>query len=89
MCVLALFLGRTLTVAANRDEFLSRPSAPPQDLGDGIFGGKDLESGGTWLGLNKQGMFVAVTNRHAPARQEKSYSRGLLTREVLKCRKLG
>src|SRR2546428_14086130 len=82
MCVLALFVGVDpdvpFVVAANRDEALARRSAPPQELEPGIIGGKDLESGGTWLGVNKSGLFVAVTNRHAPARRTDSYSRGLL-----------
>ena len=89
MCVLALFLGDRLIVAANRDEFLERPSAPPVELEPGIAGGKDLQSGGTWLGINKHGLFVAVTNRHEPAPTADSTSRGLLAIEALRCRKLG
>lgn len=92
MCVLAVFLrpsGRTpLIVAANRDEFRDRPSAPPQRLEEGIVGGKDLQSGGTWLGVNDRGLFVAVTNRRTPPREEDSLSRGLLALETLRCRRL-
>jgi uncharacterized protein with NRDE domain len=86
MCVLALNVGRELVVAANRDEFRGRPSAPPQVLEPGIFGGKDLEGGGTWLGVNDRGLFAAVTNRRAPTR---GYSRGLVTLEALRCSTLG
>jgi uncharacterized protein with NRDE domain len=53
-----------LVVAANRDEFHDRPSAP---LGwwseDGrILAGRDLRAGGTWLGVTRSGRFGAVTN---------------------------
>ncbi len=75
-------------VAANRDEFRARPSAPPQALEKGIVGGKDLRSGGTWFGVNDRDLFVAVTNRRTPARGEASTSRGLLALEALRCRSL-
>lgn len=93
MCVLALLLGRDpstpLLVAANRDEALARPSLPPREIEPGIVAGQDLESGGTWLGYNRHGVFVAVTNRRDPARTPASLSRGLLALEALRCRKLG
>ena len=92
MCVLAMWLGRDpqapLLVAANRDESLSRPSAPPSEIEAGVIAGRDLESGGTWLGVNRHGLFVAVTNRRTPVRTPSSLSRGLLTLETLRCRKL-
>ena len=77
-----------LVVAANRDESLTRPSAPPAEVEPGVIAGRDLESGGTWLGVNKHGLFVAVTNRKMPARTPDSLSRGLLALETLRCRKL-
>jgi uncharacterized protein with NRDE domain len=93
MCVLAVIIGENgaLTVAANRDESRSRPSAPPQvlDAARGIVGGRDLKSGGTWLGLNGEGLFVAVTNRREPASKAESFSRGQLALEALRCGKLG
>lgn len=92
MCVLALWMGldpRTpLVVAANRDESYARPTAPPGEIEPGVIAGKDLESGGTWLGMNRHGLFVAVTNRKSPARTSDSVSRGLLALETLRCRKL-
>jgi len=92
MCVLAMWLGADpkapLIVAANRDESLTRPSAPPAEVEPGVIAGRDLESGGTWLGFNKHGLFVAVTNRKTPARTPESLSRGLLALETLRCRKL-
>lgn len=56
-----------LVIAANRDEYFVRPSARPARL-DGtpvIVGGRDLRSGGTWLGVNQYGITAAVTNRHS------------------------
>src|SRR6185436_11228762 len=92
MCVLAMWLGvdpkAPLIVAANRDESLVRPSAPPAEIEPGIIAGRDLESGGTWLGLTRHQLFVAVTNRKSPARTPASYSRGLLTMEALRCNSL-
>ncbi|MFM8410648.1 MAG: NRDE family protein, partial [Alphaproteobacteria bacterium] len=52
MCTLALFSrvlpGLPLVVAANRDEFLARPTASPGLLSDApqVFGGRDLVAGG-------------------------------------------
>ena len=93
MCVLALWLGvdpkTPLIAAANRDEDYARPSAPPSEVEPGLFAGKDLLGGGTWLGFNRHGLFVALTNRKRPARRGDSPSRGLLALEALRCRKLG
>jgi uncharacterized protein with NRDE domain len=53
-----------LVVAANRDEHFSRPAAPAafwEDLPE-IYGGRDLEKGGTWMGLHGDGRFAAITN---------------------------
>ena len=91
MCVLAVILGPSgLIVAANRDESRSRPSGPMQVIDDpGAVGGRDLRSGGTWLGVNRSGLFVAVTNRLEPRSTPGSYSRGLVVLEALRCAKLG
>lgn len=53
-----------LILAANRDEFYSRPSLPAKFWGkvNSIFSGKDEEAGGTWLGVNKRGRIAALTN---------------------------
>ncbi|MBI3855756.1 MAG: NRDE family protein [Planctomycetes bacterium] len=92
MCVLAMWLGldpkTPLVVAANRDESYARPSAPPAEIEPGVVAGRDLESGGTWLGMNRHGLFVAVTNRKTPPRPPAALSRGLLALETLRCRKL-
>jgi uncharacterized protein with NRDE domain len=74
-----------LVVAANRDEFYARPSAGtgrwPED--PRLLGGRDLEAGGTWLGVRDDGRFAAVTNVREPGVAKGSGSRGHLTRDFL------
>lgn len=57
-----------LRLAANRDEFHARPSAPLAFWGEphGLLGGRDLEAGGTWLAANQQGRVAALTNVRDP-----------------------
>jgi uncharacterized protein with NRDE domain len=53
-------------VAANRDELATRSSRPPGAHWPdrpGVIAGLDLESGGSWLGVNGQGLVAAVLNR--------------------------
>jgi len=92
MCLLALWIGLDpavpLVAAANRDEFFGRPAAAPAEIEPGVVAGQDREAGGTWLGLNRHGLFVAVTNRREPPRPPDAWSRGLLAREALRCRTL-
>lgn len=67
-----------LIVAANRDEFYNRKTAAAGYWEDypQILGGRDLEAGGTWLGISKTGKISMVTNfrdfknikSHAPSR---------------------
>lgn len=74
-----------LVVAANRDEFFSRPTAaaaPWPDHPD-IHGGRDLEAGGTWLAYSSRGRFAAVTNVREPGKPQGERSRGDLTRDFL------
>ncbi|MEQ8584002.1 MAG: NRDE family protein [Marinoscillum sp.] len=53
-----------LIVAANRDEFYTRPTAPADFWDDepDILGGRDLQAGGSWMTVSKHGNFAAVTN---------------------------
>lgn len=53
-----------LVVAANRDEFYHRPTAPAAFWKDHpeILGGRDLEAMGTWLGMTRSGRICMVTN---------------------------
>jgi len=60
--------GYPLVVAANRDEFLARPTAPLAflDTEKTILAGRDLQGGGTWLGITAQLKFAAITNYREP-----------------------
>lgn len=76
----------SLRVAANRDEFHHRPTAPLQVWPDApqVMAGRDLASGGTWLGVSTDGRFAALTNYRDPARQQPdARSRGALVADFL------
>jgi len=90
VCTLAIYVrqlpGVPIAVAANRDEFLDRPAAAPLVLLERprIVGGRDLQAGGTWLGISERGLVAGLLNRRiaeppVPSRR----SRGLLLMEVL------
>jgi len=70
-----------LVLAANRDEFYRRQSLPAhwwQDHPD-ILAGKDLDGGGTWMGISRSGRLAAVTNVREGVPREGTYrSRGEL-----------
>ena len=75
-----------LIVAANRDEFFHRPSESIKPWAErtNIIAGRDLESGGTWLGISLAGRFAAVTNYREPGFSlENPISRGLLVSNFL------
>ncbi|HVR43902.1 MAG TPA: NRDE family protein [Thermoanaerobaculia bacterium] len=67
-----------LVVAANRDEFHERPTAPLSEWDGGIVAGRDLRGGGTWMGLHRSGRFAALTNFREPSPPAASKSRGTL-----------
>jgi len=74
-----------LIVIANRDEYYARPtrSAHWWDEAE-VFAGRDLEAGGTWLGVNRNGRFAAVTNVREPGGMKPGRrSRGALTSDFL------
>ena len=58
-----------LIVAGNRDEFHARPAAAAAWWTDSpdLLGGRDLQAGGTWLALHRNGRFGVVTNFREPA----------------------
>ena len=58
-----------LIVAANRDEFYKRKTAAAGywDNHPEILGGRDLEAGGTWLAMNKNGRISFITNFRDPS----------------------
>jgi len=76
-----------LIVAANRDEFLGRPTAPIhywEDRPD-ILAGRDLEKMGTWMGVATTGRFAALTNYRDPKGvTEGKRSRGEMVADALK-----
>ncbi len=71
-----------VVVAANRDEFLARPAGPPV-VSQGFLAPRDLEAGGTWMGLNAAGLFVGLTNRPTADVRRDRRSRGLLVSDAL------
>lgn len=57
-----------LLLIANRDEFYARPAAPLAWWEDApILAGRDLQAGGTWLGVSRSGRLAALTNYRDPA----------------------
>jgi uncharacterized protein with NRDE domain len=79
--------GLTLAVAANRDEFLRRPTARASFWNDAphLLAGRDMEAGGTWLGVTRKGRVAFLTNHRDPrSHREGAPSRGALVAEFLK-----
>lgn len=90
MCLLALAWHAhpryPLIFAGNRDEFRARPADAAHWWTDNpdILAGRDLEAGGTWLGLRRDGRFAVVTNFREPDRRPAGMrSRGELVSEFL------
>jgi uncharacterized protein with NRDE domain len=88
MCVAAIAWqahARWLLVAVgNRDEFHERPAAPLAAWDNGILAGRDLRSGGTWLGVAPAGRFALVTNlRGYGTADPGKVSRGALVTDLL------
>lgn len=80
-----------LVLAANRDEFYERPSAPAAFWEDApeILAGRDLREGGTWLGITRAGRFAALTNYRDPASLKiGAPSRGRLVSDYLRGREI-
>lgn len=90
MCLIALAWKAhpdfPLVVAANRDEWRTRPTAPA-DWWEGrpdLLAGRDLEAGGTWMGVTRGGRFCAVTNFRDPSdKRGNARSRGELVADFL------
>lgn len=75
-----------LVVAANRDEFFARPTAAAGFWPDApkVLAGRDLEAGGTWMGITRSGRFAALTNFRDPAQVRAGVpSRGALVADYL------
>jgi uncharacterized protein with NRDE domain len=75
-----------LILAANRDEYYRRPTAPASWWEEARFllAGKDLEAGGTWMGITKKGKLAALTNyRGTEPHKKNAPSRGALVSQYL------
>ena len=90
MCLIALgwrtHPAYRLIVAANRDEYFGRPSTPADFWDDhrNVLAGRDLEAGGTWLGVTLEGRFAALTNYRNPVEKRTGVpSRGALVSDFL------
>ena len=90
MCLLAvqyrLVPESPILVAANREEYFERPSLPPsiQSGKPRVLCGVDQKAGGTWLGVNQNGVFVGLCNRSTPGPLFGQRSRGLLAMDLLR-----
>jgi uncharacterized protein with NRDE domain len=90
MCLIVFSLDYSrpykLVLAANRDEYFTRPTASAGFWDDSptILAGRDLDAGGTWLGVSRAGRIAAITNFRDPSWQVQSpRSRGKLVAEYL------
>ncbi|MFO0728198.1 MAG: NRDE family protein [Myxococcota bacterium] len=90
MCTVALafqrYPGLPLLLAANRDEKLDRPAEPlalREHQGHAVLTPLDRLAGGTWLGLSRHQVLVAVTNRFGFTRDPARRSRGLIVLDAL------
>ncbi len=90
MCVVAIAIDAhprwRLVVAGNRDEYHERASAPLARWGEGsgIIAGRDLVSGGSWMGVSESGRFAVVTNiRNTDGPDPDKLSRGALVADWL------
>ena len=88
MCLAVIALrahpGCELVIAANRDEFHARASAPAHWWDDGWLAGRDLAAGGTWLGVTRTGRWALLTNVRDPASHDpRAPSRGALVTRFL------
>ncbi len=90
MCVIAIglrtFADASVVIWSNRDEVVARPTAPLALWPDqpALLAGRDLQAGGTWLGVHASGRFAAITNFRDPAEHVlDAQSRGALPVDYL------
>lgn len=90
MCVLAFAWNVhprwRLVLVGNRDELHARPSAPLARWPDapGVIAGRDLEAGGTWMGIAEPARAAVVTNVRDPRLRHDGVSRGRLVTDFLR-----
>lgn len=91
MCILAiqykLVADSPILVAANREEVYTRAATTPaiQSGKPRVLCGIDQQAGGTWLGVNQNGMLIAVCNRTKLIPPINPRSRGVLCKDLLRC----
>jgi uncharacterized protein with NRDE domain len=90
VCLILISYGQhpdyPVVIAANRDEFYNRPTDPADYLQGKpyVLAGRDLQKGGTWLGVDLQGRIAAITNYRDPsADKPDAKSRGSLVLDFL------
>ena len=78
-----------IVIAANRDEFYDRPTAPASFWPEApeLLGGRDLRAGGTWIGITRNGRIAALTNFREDLKTIRvdAPSRGKLVSDFLLC----
>ncbi len=91
MCLIFLSINNhqtySLIVAANRDEFYNRRTAPAEFWEDApnVLAGRDLEANGTWMGISRSGRISLLTNFRDPRNINPSApSRGHLVSDFLR-----
>ncbi|MFO7706008.1 MAG: NRDE family protein [Halopseudomonas sp.] len=91
MCLLAFAWqvgGQPLTLLGNRDEFHARPTRAADfwsaEGQPDLLAGKDLQAGGTWLGVTRRSRFATLTNIRAPGVRQGALSRGALVLDYLR-----
>ena len=90
MCTLFIYRSKNtdwpVLIASNRDEYLARTFKPPgYHWNNSIFAGKDILEGGSWLGLNENGLCAAILNRASYKLKDKNLnSRGKIIIDILK-----
>ena len=88
MCLVAVALDAhpryLLAIAANRDEFHDRAAEPAHWWREGWLAGRDLEAGGTWFGVRRDGRWALVTNVREPGKRDAlASSRGGIVTDAL------
>jgi uncharacterized protein with NRDE domain len=86
MCLIAFAIGVSdrwpLVIASNRDEYLDRPTLPlsrwQTASGQDIISGRDIQAGGTWLGMTPGGRIAFLTNVREAGALAEPRSRGEL-----------
>ncbi|MFQ5918584.1 MAG: NRDE family protein [Thermoplasmata archaeon] len=90
MCTLILLRdqipGYPLFLLMNRDELYGRPSEEPTLTREptSIVAPRDVQAGGTWIGVNEVGVVAAISNREEGTYDSARRSRGLLCLEALR-----